>query len=46
MAKKLNIDLKDNDISTSHHFEKDHPIIIAIFINRVVTNLIFKKRKT
>ena len=43
MAKKLNIDLKDNDISISHCLPKysSHPIIIA----RGVRNLIFQKRK-
>ena len=49
MAKKLNIDLKDNDISTSHclpkSFSNNHPIIIARFTNRGVRNLIFQKRK-
>ena len=49
MAKKLNIDLKDNDVSTSHCLSisssNDHQIIIARFINRDVRNLIFKKRK-
>ena len=49
MAKKLNIDLKDNDISTSHRLPKsssnNHPIIIARFTNRDAKNLIFQKRK-
>ena len=45
MAEKLNIDLKDNDISISHCLPKysssNHPIIIA----SGVRNLIFQKRK-
>ena len=49
MAKKLNIDLKENDISTSHHLPKslsnNPPIIIARFTNRDIRNLIFQKRK-
>ena len=48
MAKKLNIDLKDNDISTSHCLPKslnNHLMIIATFTNRDVRNLIFQKRK-
>ena len=48
MAKKLNIDLKENDISTSHRLPKslsnNPPIIIARFTNRDI-NLIFQKRK-
>ena len=44
MAKKINIDLKDNDISTFHRLPKfsssNHPIIIARFTNRDVRNLI------
>ena len=49
MAKKLNIDLKENGISTSHHLPKslsnNPPIIIARFTNRDIRNLIFQKRK-
>ena len=49
MAKKLNIDLKENDISTSHRLPKslsnNPPIIIARFTNRDIRNLIFQKRK-
>ena len=45
MAKKLNIDLKDNDISTSHRLPKsssnNHSIIMARLTNRDVKNLIF-----
>ena len=49
MAKKLNIDLKESDISTSHRLPKslsnNLPIIIARFTNRDIRNLIFQKRK-
>ena len=49
MAKKLNIDLKENDISISHRLPKsssnNSPIIIARFTNRDIRNLIFQKRK-
>ena len=49
MAKKLNIDLKDNDISTFHCLPKSssnsHPIIMARFTDRDVRNLLFQKRK-
>ena len=49
MAKTLNIDLKENDIPTSHRLPKSlsnsFPIIIARFINRDIRNLIFQKRK-
>ena len=49
MAKKLNIDLKENNISTSHRLPKSSsnnpPIIIARFTNRDIRNLIFQKRK-
>ena len=49
MAKKLNMDLKENDISTSHRLPKSSsnnpPIITARFTNRDIRNLIFQKRK-
>ena len=49
VAKKLNINLKENDISTSHRLPKslsnNPPIIIARFTNRDIRNLIFQKRK-
>ena len=44
MAKKLNIDLKENDISTSHRLPKSSSVI-ARFTNRDIRNLIFQKRK-
>ena len=54
MAKKLNIDLKENDISTFHRrfwkglpksSSNNPPIIIPRFTNRDIRNLIFQKRK-
>ena len=48
MAKTLNIDLKENDISTYHRLPEsssNNPsIITARFTNRDVRNLIFQKR--
>ena len=47
--KKLNIYLKDNNISTSHRLPKsssnNHQIVIARFTNRDLRNLIFQNRK-
>ena len=48
MAKKLNIDLKDEDISTSHRLpstSNNHPIIVARFTSRDIRNNIYQKRK-
>ena len=48
MTKKLNIDLKDEDISTSHCFpstSNNHPIIVARFTSRDIRNNIYQKRK-
>ena len=48
MTKKLNIDLKDEDISTSHRLPNtfnNHPIIVARFTSRDIRNNIYQKRK-
>ena len=48
MTKKLNINLKDGDISTSHHLpstSNNHPIIVARFTSRDIRNNIYQKRK-
>lgn len=55
LIKLLNIDIKQNDISTSHRLHskynqnstknQDPPVIIARFINRDIRNEIYSKRK-
>ena len=49
MVKKLNIEITDNDISTSHRLPpvaERHPAIIARFTNRNIRNTIYSKRAT
>ena len=48
MVKRLNIDLHDHDISTSHRLPAvgdKHPPIIARFCNRDLKNNIYQKRR-
>ena len=48
MAKKLHIDLKDEDISNSHRFpstSNNHPIIVVRFTSRDIRNNIYQKGK-
>lgn len=56
LAKVLDVDIKESDISTSHRLpakhkqlnseeEPAHPVIIARFVNRDVRNAIYGKRK-
>ena len=48
MAKKINVQIKDSDISTSHRLpasKNKHPPIIVRFTNRDIKNKIYYKRR-